>query len=56
MRDLIGATRVLAENAGSVPVFLDPPQPDGGSRARLIQDHYLVDVVVSSLTEQAAKP
>ena len=35
MSDLIGAARILAENAGSVPVFLDPPRPDGGSRARL---------------------
>jgi len=35
MSDLIGATRIFAENAGSVPVFLDPPRLDGGSRARL---------------------
>jgi len=35
MSDLIGATRILAENAGSVPVFLDPPRLHGGSRARL---------------------
>ena len=25
MSDLIGAARILAENTGSVPVFLDPP-------------------------------
>ena len=35
MSDLIGAARILAENAGSVPGLLDPPWPDGGSRARL---------------------
>jgi len=41
MSDLIGATRIFAENAGSVPVFLDPPRPDGGSRARLFHTIFL---------------
>jgi len=40
MSDLIGAARILAENAGNVPVFLDPPRPDGGSRARLNVPEY----------------
>ena len=49
MSDLIGASRILAENVGSVPVFLDPPRLDGGSRARLQHNTHHIILYISSV-------